>query len=310
MITRTTYGGWANNVILSNGHLELLATLDVGPRLLRFGLVGGPNVLKEFPEQLGGSGEAEWVSRGGHRLWHAPEEKPRTYWPDNAPVAFEALGELAMRLTPPPETANGLQLQLEVQMCAESDELTITHRLTNIARWEITPAAWTLSVMDAGGTAIVPLPPKRPHTEVLAPGFPLVLWPYTDLSDARLHFYANYLTLTQVPGMGPTKLGAALSEGWAAYQVHGQLFVKYFDYLPCATYPDYGCNFEMFTNESMLEVETLGPLTPLAPGECLEHVETWRLFADVPAVTDEASILRNVLPRVKHGCATDSDVAK
>ena len=31
-----------------------------------------------------------------------------------------------------------------------------------------------------------------------------------------------------------------------------------------ATYPDLGCNFETFTNEEILEIESLGPLVTLA----------------------------------------------
>jgi hypothetical protein len=87
--------------------------------------------------------------------------------------------------------------------------------------------------------------------------------------------------------------------GWAGYVVHGQLFVKYFDYLPGETYPDAGCNFETFTNEEMLEVESVGPLITLEPGETVEHVETWRLFADVPAVADEESIDHFIRPLVE-----------
>ena len=49
------------------------ATLEVGPRVIRFALPSGPNVFKEFDEQLGQTSGREWSSFGGHRLWHAPE---------------------------------------------------------------------------------------------------------------------------------------------------------------------------------------------------------------------------------------------
>lgn len=298
MLTRTDFHGWVNNCRLSNGQIELIATLDVGPRVVRFAFVDGPNVMKEFSEQQGGTNELEWMIRGGHRLWHAPEAKPRSYALDNAPVALEELGELALRLTPGPETDNGIQKQLDIRMEADVNEVTITHRLTNIGPWEITLAPWALSVMAPGGVAIVPLPEKRPHTEVLTPDFPLVLWPYTDLSDTRFHWGRQYITFAQDPAKGPTKFGMALREGWTGYLVQNTLIIKYFDYLPGETYPDMGCNFETFSNEEMLEVESLGPLTALAPGETVEHVETWRLFADVPAITDEASIARVIEPLV------------
>jgi len=299
MITRTPYGGWPNAVKLSNGTIELIATLDVGPRVIRFGFEGGPNVMKEFAGQMGGTNEAEWMIRGGHRLWHAPEAKPRTYPLDNVPVQLEEIGDFGVRLTPEPEIANGIQKQMEITMAAGENLVTVTHRLTNIGPWAIELAPWALSVMDAGGKAIVPLPEKLSHTEVLTPAFPLVLWPYTDMTDSRLHFGSRYFTLSQDATKGPTKFGMALELGWAAYQVHGVLFVKYFDFDPCAVYPDYGCNFETFTNEEFLEVESLGPLTLLEPGETVEHDETWRLFDNVPLAIDEESIDRIVRPLVE-----------
>ena len=42
-----------------------------------------------------------------------------------------------------------------------------------------------------------------------------------------------------------------------------------------------GCSFETFTNNEFLEIETLGPMTKLLPGETVEHTEHWALFRDV-----------------------------
>ena len=296
MIEKVVYGGWENNVKLSNGSIELVATLDVGPRVIRFSYIGGPNVMKEYPEQLGGRNESEWMIRGGHRLWLAPEAKPRSYAPDNAPVQFKKIGEFGMRLTPIPEAATGVQKQMNISMAANEDLVTITHRLTNIGPWAIELALWAPTVMDAGGMVIVPLPEKQPHTEVVTPDFPLVLWPYSDMSDSRIHWGSRYITMTQDTTKGPNKFGLALELGWAAYQVHDVLFVKYFDFDPGEAYPDFGCNFQTFTNEEMLEVESLGPLTLLEPGDTVEHDETWRLFPNVPRATSEDEIDRLVRP--------------
>ncbi len=60
-----------------------------------------------------------------------------------------------------------------------------------------------------------------------------------------------------------------------------------------------GSNFETFTNESMLEVETLGPLTRVEPGECVEHIETWQLFGDVPSPQNDADVEAHILPLLK-----------
>ena len=51
---------------VSNGEVELIATLDDGPRIISYKLVGGRNVFKEFDDQMGGSGQSEWIGRDGH----------------------------------------------------------------------------------------------------------------------------------------------------------------------------------------------------------------------------------------------------
>ena len=79
----------------------------------------------------------------------------------------------------------------------------------------------------------------------------------------------------------------------------GTLFVKRFTFQEGKPYPDQGCSFETFTNEDMLEIESLGPLVKLAPGDSVELLERWELFPNVGAVTGEASIDANVLPRIK-----------
>src|SRR5882672_3433844 len=52
-VEKVEYKGWKNNLKLSNGTVELIATLDVGPRIIRYAHVGGENVLKEYADQLG-----------------------------------------------------------------------------------------------------------------------------------------------------------------------------------------------------------------------------------------------------------------
>jgi len=299
MLSRVAYGGWPDNVRLTNGTIELITTLTVGPRVIRFAFIDGANVMKEYAGQLGGTRETEWQIRGGHRLWHAPEVKPRTYALDNSPVALEEVGEFGFIARPNPETENGIQKEIEVLMDPAENRVTLFHRITNIAPWDIELSPWTPTVMDAGGISIVPLPAKRSHTEVVLPELPLVLWPYTDMADPRLSWGTRYITFSQDTQKPPNKFGLANKDGWAAYLVHGTLFVKYFDYDPSEVYPDMGCNYETFSNEEMLEVESMGPLTLLGPGETVEHVETWRIFADVPLITDEASIDRIIRPLVE-----------
>ena len=44
-------------MIVPEGFNYHILTSDVGPRVIRCGFVGGPNVFKEYAEELGGTGE-------------------------------------------------------------------------------------------------------------------------------------------------------------------------------------------------------------------------------------------------------------
>ena len=43
--------GWDNCTQLSNAHIDLVVTADVGPRIIHFGFVSHENVFATFPEQ-------------------------------------------------------------------------------------------------------------------------------------------------------------------------------------------------------------------------------------------------------------------
>ena len=88
-VEKTEYKGWKNCYRVTNGEVELIVTGDVGPRVIRFGFVGGQNLFKEYAEQLGKSGEEKFQSRGGDRVWKAPEDPIATWAPDNVAVEIQ-----------------------------------------------------------------------------------------------------------------------------------------------------------------------------------------------------------------------------
>jgi hypothetical protein len=294
------YHGWDNCYRLSNETIELVVTTDVGPRIIWFGFSGGTNVFKNYDEMLGKTGGDEWRIYGGHRLWHAPEGQPRTYEPDNLPVKIENLGTF-IRLVQDPEKTTRIEKQIDIYLDPVHAEVKLVHRLINHNLWAVELAPWALSVMAPGGKAIVPFPKRGSHTDGdLLPSNTITLWPYTYMSDPRWTWGKKYMLLQSQEGNEiAQKAGTNVTDGWAAYVNQGLLFVKYFDFNPAFDYADMGCNVETFTNEAMLELETLGPLCWLEPGETVEHVEIWKLFADVPTPQSEEEIDRSILPLIK-----------
>jgi hypothetical protein len=293
-IERIAYGGWPNNLRLWNADVELVVTLDVGPRIIRYAPLGGPNAFGEVAGQLGGTGETEWRIRGGHRLWISPEEPGRTYAPDNTPVRDEPCPG-GVRLTAPPD-AFGIEKTIEIRLAPAGSGVTVGHRVRNLgpARTELAP--WALTVLARNGVALAPLPERRasPHPVLsavdFAPSHTMAFWPSFSFDDPRMTLGKRFVQLRQDPTRGSTKLGIALRAGWAAYWNDGLLFVKRFPFVEGARYPDGGCNFECYTDMDLLELESLGPLGLLEPGVETAHEETWRLHRGVPAPSSEAEI--------------------
>lgn len=285
---KIAYKGWENCVRLTNGIIELIVTADVGPRVIRFGFVGADN---EFAEDwLGVTGGDTWRNYGGHRLWHAPEHQPRTYAPDNDPVAVEDHGAF-VRFIQPVEASTGIQKEMDITLAPDTARVKVVHRLRNTTLWGVELAPWALSVMAPGGTAIIPLPLHGRHEGNLLPAGTLTLWPYTDLADPRWTWGTDYLLLRQDPqATTPQKIGTGAHKGWIAYVRNGHLFVTYITHQPGAVYPDLGSVVESFTNTRMLEIETLGPLAVLASGAEVEYVAEWALFDGVPTPTCDADV--------------------
>ena len=295
---KVSYLGLPNCYKLSNGAVEAVVTSDVGPRIIRYGFRGAENMLGEVPDATLATELGDFKPWGGHRLWVAPEAKPRSYAPDNSPLAVSLEGEREIRLTAPVEAATGIEKEMRVALDAESSGLCVTHRITNRNLWAIDAALWGLTIMRGGGTAIFPQEPYISWDDRLLPARPLVLWHYTDLTDARWSVGKKFIRLSADEGAShPQKIGIMNKQGWAAYQLGRTLFVKRFAYEEGASYPDYGCNCETYTAGDFIEVESLSPLRRLEPGASAEHLERWTLFQDVEtgATEDELAAVINRL---------------
>lgn len=281
-IEKIDYRGWTNSYRIGNGEVEAVVTGDVGPRVMRYGFVGGQNFFREFEDQLGRSGEPDWQPRGGHRIWAGPEDAVKSYAPDNGPIDI-ALTADSIVATEPVEPLTGLEKQIAVRMASTGTGVEVAHRIRNAGREPYRLAPWALSMMARGGYGIHGFPPRGTHPEMLAPTNPLVMWAFTNLSDPRWTLLERYLVLRQDPDNPvPQKLGTFNQRTWGAYLLNNELFLKRYD-APGdpSRYPDFGCSYETFTNADILELETLGPLVTLAPGQSVTHTERWSAFRNV-----------------------------
>ena len=95
------------------------------------------------------------------------------------------------------------------------------------------------------------------------------------------HFHARALTQVrniEVAGISSLKNAESLSG-----------FVKSNHLGEGVIYPDAGCNAETYCNDRFVELESLGPLAPIDPGESTKLSETWELYPglNVPFIPEE-----------------------
>ncbi|MHB1452910.1 MAG: hypothetical protein ACYCYM_02990 [Saccharofermentanales bacterium] len=306
-IEKISHLGWANCVKISNGEVDLIVTTDVGPRIIYFGFTGGFNHMKVYDRQAGETGSDKWMIYGGHRLWHSPESRPRTYDLDNFPCEWKIIKN-GIVISSPMDKNVQIAKKMEIRLSPKGTKVTIDHHLTNMNAWNVEYAAWALTVMAQDGRLIIPQPGEGPE---LLSNRNITLWTYTMMNDPRVQWLDRYIFLDQdrkarygsdVPAHRrftgkPFKIGLSVPDGWVAYANNGQLFVKYFDHVEGERYPDSGfCSFETYTNTDMIEIETLSPLTCVDPGQTLMHQEIWQLFDNITEPATESDVDISILP--------------
>ena len=122
-----------------------------------------------------------------------------------------------------------------------------------------------------------------------------MLWSYSRNDDPRYVVHDSALEVRSAVMAGgpidvPFKVGTSMRRGWAAHYRDGLLLVKYAGHDEAREYADMGASGQIYSHGDFTELETLGPLTDLAPGDAAEHHEDWAVH-----LVDEAEAERLVL---------------
>lgn len=279
-----SYKDYGRALEIENGVIRAVVTLDVGPRIIFFGFLGGQNIMCDNRKLLGdkrgdeyrqlfGEGK-KWENLGGHRIWAAPEEWPLTYTPDDMPVSYEKTESGAVFTSDASQNA-GFKKTLEIKMDDDDADMQVHMCLKNTLDTSRECGIWAISVSAAGGTLIVPM--NNDDTDLL-PNRVISVWPYTDMRDPRFSISDKYAVVKNTDKAEPMKLGFDSKRGSAYYFVNGDVFRKSFDtFHGEKSYFDNGCSFETYNCGKFIEIETLGPAETLAPGEEIKHIENWSL---------------------------------
>lgn len=164
-VEKVVYNGWRDALRLSNGVVEAIVVPSVG-RVMRFGFVGGPNLLWENktvagkPIKLG-----EWANTGGDKVWAWPQDdwpnRMPNAWPppaalDQAPHQAEILGGYGVMLTSSLVIGWGVRCQRALVLDKKSQTLVMTsffRKERDGADFPVAP--WTVTQVNAAPTVWV-----------------------------------------------------------------------------------------------------------------------------------------------------------
>ena len=277
--------GWKNCLRFTSGKFKIVATTEIGPRIIGGFLDGSENIFYVDPSAAGKKGGKTWKGYGGHRLWHSPEVFPRTYTLDNSPVDWRITRNSAV-FTQKADDRSGIEKSMEI-IPGKSETFRIVHKLTNRNSWTVECGAWAITMMAPGGVGIFPMP--QGSEKSLLPNTFMAFWPYSNMADGKCTPGSKYTIVRHdASKKTPFKMGYNCEDGWIAYQVRGITFIKKFAHMVDGVYPDNGCSAECYSNQKFQEMETLSPLCDLEPGETISYAEEWHaLKLKSPSVTCE-----------------------
>lgn len=261
-------------LLLSDGKTEVGVALDFGIRVIHLSCVEQENLFYQQPLDCsdGFFKPTGWRLYGGHRMWLAPQNQ-QVYHGDNTPIHHTLL-ESGVVVTQDLDPLSGLEKELTI-LFADDGHIRLNHRVYNRTDHIITGASWSINTFDQGGKAIVHF--KGTDRSDLTPRRIVSLWGNTNLGDPRLLFTEDSLTVTHTPLDAFFKLGLYSKTGTAIFENKNQRLTLSFGVPPLESLCDGGCNFELYMCSKFIELEPLGEIVSIAPGQYATHWEEWFL---------------------------------
>lgn len=274
------YVGWKNCILMTNGVFEAVITTEVGPRILRYSEVGGPNVLFINEFTAGTFTEAlVWRSYGGRRFdYHLNGEKilPR----ENDPVEYE-IGTDRVIFNLGADEKTGISKSIMIRMCRRGG-LEIKQTMTNTTEEPVQLSVLAVTQLKSGGLGVVPWGRSNKVHSLVAG---------EEVDTRRIKSGQEYLFIEQDEvSRGEFEFGMLPPEQWCAYYNHGGIFV--------ITSPALEGKFKYLDNSNVafrgfrgfVEMETRSPIYSLGVGEEITHTEVWNIYAKHYRATTEAQV--------------------
>ena len=205
----------------------------------------------------------------GSVFWTSPrmDWTPVTWPPppmiDNAPYTTGGIFGTHVVLSGPTDTSIGISMAKDYSADAASGWMKITYTINATRARRAAP--WEVSRVPRGGIVFFPVPSSASVTRG-----PLTI----TQSSGIVWFDDAPMTATSPDG---DKLYADGSEGWTAYVLNGNMFLKRFADQPASLQPAMEGEVDVYPGAGFLEYEVQGPYTDIAAGGSLPWSIEWRV---------------------------------
>ena len=279
-VSKTTYHGWSDALVLSNGNVEAVIVPAVG-RVMQFRFVGGDDVFWENAALQGKSANPsaqEWSNFGGDKTWPSPQaDWPKMIgrgWPP--PATFDSTPlqgnqkENAVELTSPIDTAYGIRTRRRIELDPSKPVLKITTTYEKVSGDTVKVGIGVITQLRDPQRAFIAVPSKSKFPE----GYVLLNFDRPQAGKLAEGLFSLTRSRTNKSQIG--------SDAGALLWMNAKYVVKIESpRVIGAEYADQGSSTVIYTNsdpDAYVELETFGPLTLMKAGDKIERTNTYSLY--------------------------------
>tara|TARA_B100001123_G_scaffold406706_1_gene498243 strand:+ start:690 stop:1733 length:1044 start_codon:yes stop_codon:yes gene_type:complete len=279
------YFGYEDAIELSNGECTAILTPAVGGKIMSYQL-NGKEALEIIPEEAG----FHYVPKSGERIFSGAGRFDFGLEQRVSQRAEIWVGAWQGQITGPRQATltsvrhkgTGIQVVRSFTLAATGTNLTCKQTLINIGKTIKRHNHWSRTFGRGFGIVVIPTSEwsrYENHYVMFEPENRINLVP----KNEGIYIKNDFLIVSQAPEH--PKLGMDSMEGWFSYLTPNDLlFVKKYPVFPEKNYAErvpmtisiwYVENFR--GNFSTAELEPIGPLETIAPGERASFTEEWYL---------------------------------
>jgi hypothetical protein len=280
-VVPVSHQGWTGALRLQNESVEVIVVPEVG-RVMSFRFRDGDNVFWDDVSLRGKKGDpsgAEWVNFGGDKTWPSPEAEWKTHtrrenW--MPPPGFDGLPGAARRegdaiiLTSPVDPFYGVRTSRRITLRGADPVMRIETTYEKVSGATFPVAIWVITQLRDPIAVYVPIPAGS--------RFPEGHFRFRDTPWPQLEHTNGLIKVIRDPAASH-KLGSDADRMlWMGEKVMCLIAT---DRVAGVEYPDRGASAEVYTNpdpKTYVELETLGPLAPLATGQRISETNTYTLL--------------------------------